>query len=230
MERIATFLSVSSGYGSGSGHGCGSGNGKGYGYGSGSGHGYGSGNGSGSGSGSGDGSGYASGSGNGYGYGSGSGSGSKTVNGDAVHSIDGVQTIVKSIKGSIAKGFILESDLTLTPTFIAKVRDCFAHGNSIESAVRDATAKAMEYMPVEERVAEFLNQFPVDATHTGESLMTGHRLLTGSCEQGCQSFVKGKGIDLTKEFSVAEFIEIVSGAYPPGEDAIRMLKTEISMG
>lgn len=89
---------------------------------------------SGSGYGDGYGSGYGSGSGYGYGdgdgYGSGSGSGIKKYDGEDVHMIDGVQTIITAVHGNIAKGTILQKDLTLTPCFMAKVDGFFAHGGN----------------------------------------------------------------------------------------------------
>lgn len=52
-----------------------------------------------SGSGYGYGSGYGSGSGSGYGDGDDSGDGIKKYGGEDVHMIDGVQTIITSVKG-----------------------------------------------------------------------------------------------------------------------------------
>ena len=69
--------------------------------------------GDGDGSGSGSGSGYVSGSGDGYGSGCGSGCGSgiKVFNGDNVYLVDNILTIFISIRGNVAKGYILQSDL-----------------------------------------------------------------------------------------------------------------------
>ena len=54
-----------------------------------------------------------SGYGDGYGSGYGSGSGIKKYDGEDVHMIDGVQTIITAVYGNIAKGAILQGDLTL---------------------------------------------------------------------------------------------------------------------
>jgi hypothetical protein len=51
------------------------------------------------------------GSGSGYGYGS--GDGIKAFCGENVYQIDGIQTIIRKLKGNIAKGVILNSDLTI---------------------------------------------------------------------------------------------------------------------
>ena len=72
------------------------------------------GDGDGYGDGSGDGSGY----GDGYGYGYGSGYGIKRINGEDVYIIGGVQTIIKSLRGNVAKGFILNSDCSLEPCYV----------------------------------------------------------------------------------------------------------------
>lgn len=133
-DKVKAFLSVSDGSGdgsgNGSGYGYGSGYGDGYGYDSGNGDGDGDGYGSGYGSGSGygDGSGYGSGNGSGYGdgYGNGDGSGNgsgygiKSFNGEKVYRIDGVNTIIHSVRGNTAHGEIVNDDLTLTQCYIVK--------------------------------------------------------------------------------------------------------------
>lgn len=146
--RIKEFLSTTCGDGSGLGSGCCFFDNSGCGYGGGSG--YGSFYYSGDGSGLGDGKGYirgdGSGNGNGKGFGSddgcGYGSGNcfesrrgvKELNGENVHLADGLQTIIKSVHGNIAQGFILNSDLTLHPCYIVKEQNKFAHGDTLHDA------------------------------------------------------------------------------------------------
>ena len=93
--------------------------------------------GSGSSSRSGSGSGYGSRSGTGYGDGdrSGYGDGVSFFDGKPVYQVDGIQTLIYSIVAGFAKGAILNNDLTLTPCFIAKGGNCFAHGETIKKAV-----------------------------------------------------------------------------------------------
>ena len=251
-DKIKQFLSISSGYGSGSGdgygYGDGSGSGSGDGYGSGSGDGYGSGSGDGygygdgsgdgygSGSGYGDGSGYGygsgygagsgsgSGSGSGYGYGSGYGDGIKKFNGDDVYKIDKVQTIIKSVHGNYAKGFILNSDLTLTPCFIAKEGNFFAHGKTLKEAVQDAHGKYMQSVPVEERIAEFNRQYPDrDKKVDASGLFQWHNTLTGSCLMGREQFCQEHNLDYKNgKYTVNEFIELTKDAY--GSEIIKQLR------
>jgi hypothetical protein len=218
------------GYGDGSGDGSGYGSGYGYGYGYGSGSGYGSGYGSGPGSGSGDGDGSGSGSGYGSGYGSGDGDGDgdgdgvSNINGFPVHQIDGIPTIISSVHGSIALGFILNSDLTLTKTYVAKSGGHFAHGASASDARRDAIAKALQSIPAEERVALFLST--AKELYTGHELLNIHRQLTGSCEQGCRAFVKSKQIEMDRTYTLIEFVDIVSGQY--GSKVIDELRRQLN--
>lgn len=225
--RISQFLASGSGHGSG--YGSGDGYGSGYGYGSGSGSG--SGDGDGYGSGSGYGSGYGSGSGPGSSYGSGSGygygSGIKSMDGLRVYLIDGVQTLLTSLRGNVARGFILNQDFSQTKTFVAKVGNSFAHGDSIKSAIADATKKHMEDASPEERVEEFLKQFDPTVDHAAEDLMNGYRLLSGACEQGCLSFMQNNGIAADARFTLAQFVDIVTGAYEGGAGAVEMLKATL---
>lgn len=149
--KVELFLSNDSAFGRGSGCGYGYslGCGCGYdsdGYCSGSGCGYGSGRGDGF-----CGDGYGSGYGLGYGCGCGDGSGSgkgygfsddsfyglglrrynfndafiskiKSINGMKVYSIDNLNTILTSIKGNVAKGFIVDESLNLKPCYVVKKR------------------------------------------------------------------------------------------------------------
>ena len=57
--------------------------------------------------------------------------------GDYVYLVDGVNTIIKSIKGLIAKGYILNKDFTTTDTFVVKDIDSkyFEHGKTITEAM-----------------------------------------------------------------------------------------------
>jgi len=135
MEKIEQFLKDGSGYGYGSGYGDGYGDGDGSGYGDGYGDGYGSG------------------SGDGY------GDGLKTLNNQKIYLIDGVQTIIKSVKGNIAKGFVVKSDLTLTSCFIAKGENKFAHGETAEEAISQLQNKLLADLSTEERIEKFKEHF-----------------------------------------------------------------------
>ena len=88
-----------------------------------------------------------SGSGHGYGSGYGYGDGSDVLffGEDRVYTIDGVSTIIKSIKGNVAKGFMLNNDLTVMPCYIARVDGCFAHASTMKEAVSEARKKAIYY-------------------------------------------------------------------------------------
>jgi hypothetical protein len=225
--KIKEFLAARSGYGSGDGYGYGTGygSGDGYGYGTGygdgygygTGYGYGSGTGYGSGVGYDDGSGYGYDDGSGYGYGTGygasSGSGIKKYDGEDVHMIDGVQTIITAVHGNIAKGTILQKDLTLTPCFMAKVDGFFAHGETPRAAVEAARDKAFEGLPQEERITAFLNAIKPNTAYPVMTLYDWHHRLTGSCEAGRKAFAKDHGIDLSADMTREAFFELTKDAY-----------------
>lgn len=170
-------------------------------------YGYGYGDGYGDGDGSGYGSGYGSGSG--YGY----GSGIKKYDGEDVHMIDGVQTIITSVHGNIAKGFILQGDLTLTPCFVAKVDGFFAHGETARAAVETARDKAFEGLPKEERITAFLDAIKPNTAYPAMTLYDWHHRLTGSCEAGRKAFAKDHGIDLSAYMTREAFFELAKDAY-----------------
>ena len=214
QDKIKEFLSIDTGDGYGSGYGSGDGSGSGYGsgdgYGSGYGDGYGSGDGSGYGSGYGDGSGYGYGSGDGSGY----GSGIDQINGMHIHRIDDVQTIITSVKGNVAKGFIFQEDLSLTPCYVVKGNNLFAHGDDLHDAMAALTDKMFDDMPEEERIAEFVKAHPdKDKPYPNHDLFDWHHRLTGSCMAGRNAFVKDKGLAMDGETTVVEFIKLTENAY-----------------
>ena len=223
-NKIKKFLAINVGYGYGYGDGSGYGDGDGYGDGSGSGYGsgYGSGSGSGDGYGYGYGDGYGDGSGSGDGYGSGSGSGIKVFNGDKVYLVDNILTIFISIRGNVAKGYILQSDLQLKPCFIVKENNKFAHGDTLRDAFNSLKEKLYDDSTEEERIEAFKKKFPeYDVKYDNGDLFTYHHVLTGSCRMGRESFVSDRGLSLDGKTSIREFVELTKNAY--GGDIIKKL-------
>ncbi len=214
QERIERFLFVNSGDGSGYGSGSGDGYGGGYGYGGGSGGGYGGGDGDGSG----DGSGYGSGSGDGYGGGSGGGygygDGVKSLNGEIVVLVDEVPTIIRSICGNVARGAIVQSDLTLRDCWIVKQDGFFAHGDTLRGAMEAMRDKLMEDMPEDERIDAFLRETNRKKPYPAQYFYDWHHRLTGSCDMGRKAFAKDHGIDLKDgTMTLHEFLELTKNAY-----------------
>ena len=212
--------------GSGAGSGSGSSTGAGMGSGSGACAGSGSGSGAGAGSGSGYGDGYGSGYGDGYGSGYGDDSGVKSINREAVHIIDGVQTIIRSVHGNIARGAILNYDLTLTPCYIVKQDDKFAHGITLREAMSALRDKLFEDMPEDERIDAFLAEHKSGIEYPCRDLYEWHHRLTGSCEMGRKQFAKDHDIDIGKDsMTVERFCELTRNA--DGGEIIRKVEEKI---
>lgn len=233
--RIKTFLSTTSVFVDGNGYGGGGGSGGGCSYGDGSGAGFGSGGGDGysNGSGNGFGYGYGNGSSNGFGFGCGvggcggsySGKGVKDLNGDNVYLIDCIQTIIKSVHGNIAQGFILKSDLTLQPCYIVKENNKFAHGGTLHDAftsLQEKLERLYDESTEEERIEAFVEKFPnYDTPYSNRDLFDYHHVLTGSCRMGRESFCKDKGINLDGSTTVRDFVSLTNDSY--GSETIRRL-------
>ena len=132
-----------------------------------------------------------------------------------------MQTIIDQLKGNVAKGRILNSDLSTESCFIVKGQNKFAHGKTLKIAVRDLQNKIFEDLDVEEKIVEFNAKFKDGIKYEAKEFYACHRLLTGSCEQGRDNFVRNKGIKLTDKMTVAEFIEICKNDY--GGEIIRQL-------
>ena len=238
-EEVERFLSVKStnnycgclGSDSGDGFGIGCGYCNGSGYRDGYGYGYGgySGCGDGHSNGSGDGSGFSE----GYGSEDGRGEGGdvsvmniKTFNGHIIDYIDGVPTIITNIHNNVASGFIIGFDMTLIPCYVAKAGNSFAHGKTLKDAVKDAEAKEVREMPIEERIEKFIEVFgSLNSEHTGKEFYDWHNILTGSCRMGRDKFCKENGIDLEKKYSVKYFLQITKNSY--GGEVIKEIIKEL---
>ena len=175
-------------------------------------------------SGYGSGSGYGDGSGSGYGDGAGDGSGVKSVNGETIYLVDGVPTVIRQASHGFAHGAILNSDLTLTPCFIAKGGNKFAHGGTLKEAVAALQDKLFEDMPEEERIAAFIADHPdKNAKVSARELWIWHNRLTGSCEMGRNQFAADRGIDIDNDtFTPLEFCAMCRNSY--GGETIRRLE------
>ena len=203
-EKIKKFLEIEIGSGDGSGYGDGDGSG----YGSGDGDGYGSG----------DGSGY--GSGDGYGY----GSGLKSIINKKIYTIDGVKTIFEHINKNVAKGKIVNGDLTTEDCYIVRGNNMFAHGETIKKAMQALQEKIYDSLDVDEAIAKFKEKFKQkNRKYNASDFYVWHHILTGSCEQGRINFCKNNNIDLKNgKYTVLEFIEITENSYCG--DIIKRLK------
>ena len=163
-----------------------------------------------------------------YGYGSGYGDGYgdgdlKTYNHQRVYYIDDVPTLIDSVRGMFAQGKTINRDKTLSPCYVARHGNCFAHGVTLKAAQKDALAKYMQNMPEEERIEMFVNEHPnLDGEHPCEDLFKWHNTLTGSCEMGRTQFCRDHGIILSEKYTVRYFLDITKNAY--GGSVIRKVR------
>jgi hypothetical protein len=200
-DKIKAFLSVSLGWGSGWGSGSGDDSGSGWGWGSGW--------------------------GSGLGSGSGWGSGVTQVDGKNVYQIDGTPTLIYSIRGNVAHGAILNGDLTLTPCYVVKQDNLFAHGETLREAMEALRDKLFEDMPEEERIGAFLAETECGKKYPNQHFYDWHHRLTGSCDMGRKAFAKDHGIDVENgTMTLEEFLELTENSY--GGDVIRHVKERLA--
>ena len=143
--------------------------------------------------------------------------------------VDGIATLIDSVHGQYARGSIVNSDLTLTPCYIARSGDYFAHGETLEEARRDAKDKALRNESIEQRIERFKSNYPdVDASVSNAELYKWHNVLTGSCEFGRKKFARQHDIDIKKgRMTVREFVELTKDAF--GGKVIKQLKEAYSI-
>lgn len=181
---------------------------------------------------------YGDGSGDGYVYGNGYGAGYdldyygddilviKHINGLQVYNIDGAPTTITHVRSNVAKGHILNRDLTLTPCYIAKSNNLFTHGETIKEAYDALRDKMFRYMDEEERIDAFLEEYKIETKYSAKMYYDWYNRLTGSCKLGRMTFVINHGIDLENDtYTVQEFIELYENDY--GAKVIKALKERI---
>ena len=170
---------------------------------------------------------YGRGNSNGDGYGDGCGNGCgdggvKEINGHAVYVIDNTRTIITSIHGNVAQGFILEHNTKLVPCYIVKDNNHFAHGKTLREAFSSLQEKLYDDSTEEERIWAFKRKFPsYDTKYSNQDLFVYHHVLTGSCRMGRESFANSRGISLSDKTTVREFVQLTKDAY--GGDIIKKL-------
>jgi hypothetical protein len=130
-----------------------------------------------------------------------------------VNCIDSVPTIITRVRGMVAKGFLVQADLTLKPCWIARSGDSFAHGETAADAMRDAQSKAFDDMDVESKIEAFWQEFNREDTYPASAFFEWHGRLTGSCERGRKQFMQDRQIGMHEGMTVAQFIEIVADRY-----------------
>ena len=145
-----------------------------------------------------------------------------SVNGDAIHLVDDVPTIIRKIKGNIAKGAIFNRDLTFTPCFIMRQGNTFAHGGTLSEAAEALRQKTMDAAPEKERIEAFVAEHQKGKLYATQDFFQWHRILTGSCEAGRRAFARDNEIDLDGTMTVEEFIALTENAY--GGSTIKKLK------
>ena len=174
------------------------------------------------------GTGYGFGYSDGTGYGNGFGKGIKKYNQFEIHLIDEIQTILTSVCGNLAKGYILKEDLNLTPCFIAKGNGYFAHGETAKKAREDLEKKIFSKMDTEEAIDRFLQEFDFDKKYPARDFYIWHNRLTGSCEMGRNYFIAKHGIDLDQDtYTVQEFIDMTKDDY--GGEIILKIRERIGV-
>ena len=118
----------------------------------------------------------------------------------------------------------MNGDLTLTPCFVVKARNCFAHGETLREAQTALEEKIFDDMDVDEKISLFIEQFPdMVKAYPAQAFYEWHNKLTGSCEMGRKAFAKDHGIDIEHDtMTVAEFIDLTRNSF--GGSVIQQLE------
>lgn len=147
----------------------------------------------------------------------------------SVHIVDNIPTIITSVRGNVAKGFILNEDLSMSSCYVVKENDKFSHGPTLRDAFSALQEKLYNHFTEEERIAKFKEKFPdFNKKYPAYDLFIWHNILTGSCLMGRELFCKNNGIDIHNDkYTIYDFIELTKDQY--GGHIIRLLKSEVNM-
>lgn len=176
-----------------------------------------------------DGSGYGS------GYGSGSGNGMENdgdllsfarVGNDTIHNINGAPMAIDNIKGNIAKGRILNDDMTFTDCWIVREGNCIEYGKDLHKTYLAAQRESAIQLPKEERLKMFVQRFPSpDEPIPIKELYHWHHVLTGACRIHSKEWCKRHGFNFEDEIycvSIRRFVNLTESEW--GGDIIKELK------
>ena len=148
-------------------------------------------------------------------------------NGDKVHYIDGVPTVLLHVHGDIASGYIINDDLTTSECFVAKGHGYFAHGKTAHEASTELERKIISNMNTEEKVDEFVKKFDKDGVYPTKDFYEWHGILTGSCKMGRDCFARDNNVDLDGNMSTVEFLQLTKKAL--GHEIIRNVMKRIGV-
>lgn len=142
-----------------------------------------------------------------------------------IYYIDSIPTIIYSTKGDYARGAIVSRiDSSLTPCFIMKKGDVFAHGSSLHEVHKIVSDKFDKLHSVKERITKFKTNFPdFNIKVRVKELLDWHYYLTGSCLMGKLAVVKDNQINMDEDmFTIHEFIQFSKDKF--GWEIIKQLQ------
>ena len=139
-----------------------------------------------------------------------------------------MSTIIERVRNNVAKGFILNNDLTLTPCFVVKAQNCFAHGETLKEAQEALEEKLFEDMDTEEKIDIFIKTFTLGTKYPAKDFYSWHNKLTGSCEMGRKAFARDHDIDIENDkMTVTDFINLTKNAF--GGSVIKQIAEELKI-
>jgi len=135
-------------------------------------------------------------------------------------SIDGYLFVIKStkVKGNttIYKGYnclnVKDNVITKDECYVAEQGTFYAHGKTIKKAVEDLQFKV---------ISEKLKKEPINKDTIID--VKYYRLVTGACEMGVQSFIKGNG--LKESYTASELLPILEQSNAYGLSKFKQLLT-----
>lgn len=145
---------------------------------------------------------------------------------DDVYSVDGIMTIITNVKSNYARGFVINDDMTLSKTYLARIENCFAHGRTLKEAFDSATSKYNINVPVEDRIRATVEKYPsLDTEVPNDKLFKLHNTLTGSCLYGREIFAKTHNLNKkTGSMTMRQFIELTKDGSFGSDVIIKLLE------
>lgn len=148
-------------------------------------------------------------------------------NGEPVHYIDGMPTVLQSVHGDVAHGYTIGDDLTTTECYVARGQGYFAHGHTAREAVSSLERKIVSGMNTDEKVQAFIKRFDKNGKYPVRDFYEWHGTLTGSCTFGRDNFAKEHDIDMNGDMETKEFLRLTKDAF--GHEVIQKIIEEMGL-
>lgn len=145
------------------------------------------------------------------------GRGIKSFNGQTVYYINNQPVIIHSLhQEQYARVSIINNDLTLSESYLARIEDIIDTGSNLHDAYKEVYLKSVKEKDEDERIQTFIELYPdPESEILGLDFMKWHNVLTDACKSGQLRFIESQNLDVNKKYSIKFLVKLTRRAYNP---------------